>query len=117
MFAPVTLSLYDDPILNVRLRLANSLPLLYSACHEMPEYKTAVDALTNDEDADVRAAMVNMEVCKSSQLEHSDSEDREKKANEDALYSKAVPLDALAGASAQQHSKGIRAAKGSNSCR
>lgn len=54
LFASELLSLSRDPVANVRLRLTRLMPEVAVACGSKSAFKTAMDSLLNDEDAEIR---------------------------------------------------------------
>lgn len=54
LFASELLSLSRDPVANVRLRLTRLMPDVAVACGTKSAFKTAMDSLLNDEDAEIR---------------------------------------------------------------
>jgi hypothetical protein len=60
-FSASVLRMADDPVPNVRLRLACILHALAFACKNVEELAHAVSALTSDNDKDVREAMLGYE--------------------------------------------------------
>lgn len=54
LFASELLSLSRDPVANVRLRLTRLMPRVAVACGTKTTFKTAMDALLNDPDAEIR---------------------------------------------------------------
>lgn len=58
LFALELLSLSKDPVANVRLRLTRLMPEIATACGTKAAFKTAMDTLLNDPDAEIRVEAV-----------------------------------------------------------
>lgn len=59
LFAAKVLSLADDPVANVRIRLSGMLASMAPMCAGAPQYGTALERLRRDKDVDVLAHMAS----------------------------------------------------------
>lgn len=82
LFAAQMLSLSEDPVANVRIRVASTLPSMAPMCSGMPEYTKAVRRLKEDTDIDVLLIMEDHEKNVGEVMRG----DRERKAIDDKRY-------------------------------
>lgn len=89
LFAGQMLQLADDPVANVRIRVARMLPSMAPMCMGTPEYKHALAALRRDTDVDVVALLKTHEekvrVCLKAAKDRA-AEDQNKYRGEQEFY-------------------------------
>lgn len=99
IFAPRMLDLVDDPVVNVRIRLARTLPLLAPVCAAQAQYQSVLRRLSGDADVDVRNAVEahpDAAAAAMAAAAKDEAVDQEKQRAEDELYGRGAAPRVLA---------------------
>jgi len=99
IFAPRMMDLVEDPVVNVRIRLARTLPLLAPVCAAHAQYAAVLKRLGADADVDVRNAIDAHPAAAAAAMAAAaanEAADREKQRAEDELYGRGAAPRVLA---------------------
>lgn len=96
-FATELLAMSSDPVANIRIRIAELIPTIAPACHQMEEFNSVLELLQNDTDKDVIHALLNVEERIQEELaagKKSFERDMTREAEEQKLYARHLQLKA-----------------------